>query len=87
VGFNRVFCDLQIVYRPAVKACVDLLYDYRPLLDRLPESPIKSKVLGLLSQEEIRRSIELDGKTACRASMWERIAHVIPGNHHGATEK
>jgi hypothetical protein len=62
LGFSRAYCDLKIVYRPAVKACVDLLYGSRPLLNRLPESSLKSKVLGLLSQEEIRRSIEFDAK-------------------------
>ena len=58
LGYRRVYCDLKIAYRPAVKACVDLLYNRRPLLNRLPESSIKSKILGLLLQEEIHRSIE-----------------------------
>jgi hypothetical protein len=57
-GFNRVFCDLKIFYRPAVKTCVNLLYGVRPLITSLPESSVKSKVLGLISQEELRRSNE-----------------------------
>lgn len=87
LGFNRVYCDLKIIYRPAVKACINLLYNRRPLLGRLPESSIKSKVLGLLSQEEIRRSIEFDGKRPYRANVLERIVRSVWGNRYGATEK
>jgi hypothetical protein len=87
LGFSRVYCDLKVVYRPAVKACVNLLYNHRPLLNRLPESSIKSKVLGLLSQEEIRRSIEFDGKRPYRASILERIVRSVWGSRYGATEK
>ena len=87
LGFSRVYCDLKVAYRPSVKACVDILYNHRPLLSRLPESSIKSKVLGLLSQEEIRRSIEFDGKRPYRANVLERIARSIWGNRYGATEK
>jgi hypothetical protein len=87
LGFSRVYCDLKIIYRPAVKACVDLLYNHRPLLNRLPESTIKSKILGLLSQEEIRRSIEFDGKRPYRANILERIVRSVWGNRYGASEK
>jgi len=87
LGFKRVYCDLKIVYRPAVKACVDMLYNSRPLLNRLPESSIKSKVLGLLSQEEIRRSIEFDAERPHRANVLERISRSIWGDRYGATEK
>lgn len=87
LGFSRVYCDLKVVYRPTVKACVDLLYNQRSLLKRLPESSIKSKILGLLSQEEIRRSIELDGKLQCRANLLERIVRSVWSNRYGATEK
>jgi hypothetical protein len=87
LGFSRVYCDLKIIYRPAVKACVDLLYNHRALLSRLPESSIKSKILGLLSQEEIRRSIEFDGKRPNRANFLERIVRSVSGNRYGASEK
>lgn len=87
LGFSRVYCDLKVVYRPAVKACVDLLYNHRSLLSRLPESSVKSKVLGLLSQEEMRRSIAYDGKRPYRANILERIARSLWSNRYGATEK
>jgi hypothetical protein len=87
LGYSRVYCDLKIVYRPAVKACVDVLYTHRPLLNRLPESSIKNKILGLLSQEEICRSIEFDGKRPYRANILERIVRSVWGSRYGAMEK
>ena len=87
LGYNRVYCDLKIVYRPTVKACVDLLCNRRPLLNRLPESSIKSKILGLLLQEEIHRSIESDEKRPYRANILERIMRSVRGNRYGASEK
>jgi hypothetical protein len=87
LGFSRVYCDLKIIYRPAVEACVDLLYNRRPLLSRLPESAFKSKILGLLSQEEIRRSIEVEGERPIRAGILDRIVRSVWGNRYGAPEK
>jgi hypothetical protein len=62
-GYSRVYCDLKLAYRPAVRSAVDLLYKIRPIVDRIPESfmNLKSNVRALLLQEEIRRSIKLDG--------------------------
>lgn len=87
LGFDRVFCDLRIAYRPAVKTCVDVVYNYRSLFNRLPESSIKSKVLGVLSQEEIRRSFDVDEKRPNHPNAWERTARSVSGNRYGATEK
>jgi hypothetical protein len=62
-GYSRVFCDLKLVYRPAIRTAVNLLYKIRPIVDRIPESfmNLKGNVRALLLQEEIRRSIELGG--------------------------
>lgn len=58
IGFSRVYCDLKVVYRPAVRRCVELLRHCRPFVNRLPECPVKTNLQGLLAQEEIRRSLE-----------------------------
>jgi hypothetical protein len=87
LGYTRVYCDLKVVYRPAVRTCVNLLYRGHMLLDRIPESCMKGYIRGLLTQEEIRRSIELDGKRAIHVSVLERIARSLWGNRYGAMEK
>ena len=87
LGYSRVYCDLKVVYRPAVAVCVNLLYGCRSLVDRAPESSVKRNIRGLLTQEEIRRSIELDGNRAIRPTLLERIARSVRGNRYGTTEK
>jgi hypothetical protein len=79
-GYSRVFCDLKVVYRPAVRRCVNLLYRCRSLVDRAPESSIKCNIQGLLTQEEIRRSMELNGKPVIPPPFFERIARSVWGN-------
>ncbi len=86
-GYSRVYCDLQVVYRPAVEACVNLLYSCRSLLDRVPANSLKTNLQGLLNQEEIRRSTEFDGSRATRPSLVARIARSVRGNRYGTTEK
>lgn len=76
-GYSRVYCDLKVIYRPAVRTCVNLFYKCRSLVDRFPESSIKGKIRGLLTQEEIRRSTELDGKRAIRSSFVERVGRSV----------
>jgi hypothetical protein len=87
LGYTRVYCDLKVVYRPAVKACVNLLYRWRSLLDRVPESAVKRNIRGVLTQEEIRRSIEADGKHLTHPSIGERVARSVWGNRYGTTGK
>jgi hypothetical protein len=87
LGYNRVYCDLKIVYRPAVRTCVNLLYPYRSLLDHAPEFRLKPNIRGILNQEEIRRSIEAGGKRAVHPGILERIARSVGGNRYGTTEK
>lgn len=55
-GYRRVYCDLKLVYRPAVNAFVNLLYPFRTILDRASESGLAGKIRTLLAQEEIHRS-------------------------------
>jgi hypothetical protein len=86
-GYSRVFCDLKIVYRPTVRACVNLLYRCRSFVGCVPDSSIKRNIQGLLTQEEIRRSMELHGKPAIPPPFFERISRFVWGNRYGATEK
>ncbi len=65
-GYRRVFCDLKLVYRPSVRAYVNLLYPFRTIIDRAPDSALAGKIRGLLAQEEIRRSFDMDGKRTNR---------------------
>jgi len=55
-GFSQQYCDLKIVYRPAVKLFVSLLYPAKRLVSRAPADSIIRNVQTLLVQEEIRRS-------------------------------
>jgi hypothetical protein len=87
LGYSRVYCDLKVVYRPAVRTCVNLLYRCRSLVDHAPEFSMKSSIRGLLVQEGIRRSIELDGKRAIRSPTSERIARPLGSDRYGETEK
>ncbi len=87
VGYSRVYCDLQIVYRPAVRTSVNLIYSCRSLMKYIPESPMKRKIGGLLAQEEIRRSIQSEGRRPMRSPLLERIGRSVFGNRYGTTEK
>ncbi|MGH9716751.1 MAG: hypothetical protein ACRD4R_08485 [Candidatus Acidiferrales bacterium] len=55
-GFRRVYCDLRLAYRPALKAAVSLCYPFRKLIDRMPSLPATLPMKSLLKQEQIRRS-------------------------------
>lgn len=55
-GYQRVYCDLKLVYRPLVRAGVNLLYPFRSLLERVPQSSAATNLGALLAQEEIQRS-------------------------------
>jgi hypothetical protein len=80
LGYSRVYCDLKVIYKPLVEACVNLLYGWRSLVDRAPESPVMNNIKGVLTQEEIRRSIELDGRRVTHHSIVERIARSVWGS-------
>jgi hypothetical protein len=86
-GYSRVYCDLKVVYRPTLQAFINLLYMCRSVLNRFPESPTKRSIQALLTQEEIRRSAELERKHAIRSSLFERIARSVWGNRYGVREK
>ncbi|MGH9794584.1 MAG: GNAT family N-acetyltransferase [Candidatus Acidiferrales bacterium] len=57
-GYQRVFCDLRIVYRPAVRRFVRFCYPFRSWVDRIPANARMAQVRSLLMQEQIRRSFQ-----------------------------
>jgi hypothetical protein len=57
-GYRRVHCDFKLVYRPSVRAFVNVLYSFRTVADCLPDSRWSNKIKSLLTQEDIRRSFE-----------------------------
>lgn len=87
LGYRRVYCDLKVAYRPAVRACVNLLYRIRSLVGRIPESNMKRNIQGILTQEGIRRAIESDVAQAIPTSHLERITPPVCDERYGATEK
>src|SRR5205823_793384 len=54
-GFHKMYCDLQVVYRPSVRAFVKFLMPFKSVVGRFPNTNLTSRVKSLLSQEEIRR--------------------------------
>ena len=55
-GFRKVYCDLQIVYRPWMASLVAALYSVRPLIRAAPGWAVTSSLNTLVRQEQIRRS-------------------------------
>jgi hypothetical protein len=55
-GYRNVFCDLRIVYRPALDVCVKCIFPMKAIIDRIPDTHLTFGVKALLKQEEIRRS-------------------------------
>jgi len=80
-GYRRVYCDLKVVYRPSLQALVNLLYPFRSVVSRTPESGLTGKLRVLLAQEEIQRSFEPDGKAHDSIKSIESCAALH--NHHG----
>ena len=65
-GYSRVYCDLKLVYRPAIRTLVNALYKFRPFVERVSQSFFNGNVRALLLQEEIQRSIEFEESRAIR---------------------
>jgi hypothetical protein len=63
-GYTHIYCNLKVAYRPAVRTAVNLLYPFRPVVNRIPSSSLKGDLRALLIQEEIRRSTKLIGKSS-----------------------
>lgn len=59
LGFEKLFCSLNIAYQPWLGAAVNALYPARKLIGRIPSKGPFHKLQSLLYQEELRR--------ACRA--------------------
>jgi hypothetical protein len=55
-GFHKIYCDLQVVYRPSVRALVSFLMPFKPVLASFPDTNLTSRLRSILTQEEIRRS-------------------------------
>jgi hypothetical protein len=55
-GFSRRYCNLKILYRPAVRVLVNLLYPAKRLINCAPAESLIRNIQTLLVQEEIRRS-------------------------------
>ena len=87
LGYSRVYCDLKVVYRPAIRTIVNLLHRFPTMVGLIPESNLKNNIRALLIQEQIQRSTELDGKRPYRPSISERITRSVWGNRYGVGEK
>src|SRR6185312_2448232 len=57
-GYHNVYCDLKVVYRPALELIVNGLYAANSIVQRTPDIRLLSAIKGLLRQEEIRRSFD-----------------------------
>jgi hypothetical protein len=55
-GYRRMYCDLRIVYRPIVRAFVNLAFPFKILIDRFPSVEPAASAQVFLAQEAIRRS-------------------------------
>ncbi len=55
-GFQKVYCDLKIVYRKKLGLCVRVLYPFKLIASLIPDSLGGAGVRAMLAQEEIRRS-------------------------------
>ncbi len=74
-GFRRVYCDLQIAYRPALGLAVNACYPFRSVIDRLPSRSSISAVKSLLRQEHVRRLCEASMPAAPPVSRPVASAH------------
>ena len=63
-GYSYIYCDLKVAYQPAVRTAINLLYPFRPVVNRIPASSLKGDLRALLLQEEIRRSTKVIGKSS-----------------------
>ena len=54
-GYQKLYCDLCLIYRPSLRATINMLYPLKPLMDRIP-ADLTWKLRVLLAQEKIKRS-------------------------------
>ena len=54
-GFRKAFCRLNVIYRPAIKCIVKLLYPFRRVLLKLDAIGLIHKINGVLLLEQILR--------------------------------
>lgn len=55
-GFKRIYTDLKVVYRPALRSLLGFLYPFSSVISSLPSSGRVTPLKTLLRQEQIRRS-------------------------------
>lgn len=77
-GFRRVYCDLQIAYRPALRLAVNVCFPFRRLLARLASPGLVAPVQSLLRQEEVRRSCLAVGGRQPHAPVTKRETLLAP---------
>ena len=56
--FRKAYCKLHIVYKPAIRRAVDLIYPFRGVLKKLDGINAIRKVNVLIKMEEINRSFD-----------------------------
>lgn len=55
LGFRKQYCRLNIMYRPWVEVGARVIFPFRQLIARLPDTGSLSKLQTFLAQEELRR--------------------------------
>lgn len=58
LGFKKLFCGLNIAYRPWLEIAIRVAFPFRSLLGRLPDHGRVHEMHGLMIQEEIRRACQ-----------------------------
>jgi hypothetical protein len=54
-GFRKIFCRLNIIYRPWLQSAIQLAFPFRRVATRFPDRAFLHKLRALLLQEQIRR--------------------------------
>lgn len=67
-AFQKIYCDLKMVYRPSIGFIIRLLYPFMASLDRVLNFPGLSEVKHLLAQERVHRSFKV-GKVIRKESV------------------
>lgn len=57
-GFRKVYCKLNIYYRPIISLIVYILYPFRILIKEFDNIPIFNKINAILYMEKIRKSFK-----------------------------
>ncbi len=55
-GFKKLYCQLNVVYKPLMHIIIQAIYPLRNILKKMPESNFANKLQSLTFQEEIARN-------------------------------